>query len=212
MTLELRSLSGQLILLSGYCRVTLKQILTPWALRAAADQPHVKGEMSPLITYDPSLPSKSKIKPFYSQNRRSGASFATFLSSVGRFAKPLIKKILSSTATQFMKKQAHRFGQSAFNEAANSLSSYALDRMKIHPLSSSKPGLRSGAEIGWRRGRVAGGRGKRRVGDAYIDDDNDDDNEDDNEGDDDSQAASGHDDDLLNHSPRCFRRKLGSAD
>ena len=176
-------------------------------MHAAANRRNVSlDNVRPLVT------SKGKIKPFYSQNRRSGAVFATFLSRVGRFAKPLIKKILSGTATQLMKKQARRFGQSAFNEAANALSSYALDCIKIYPLSSSKPGLRSSAKIGRQRGRVAGGRGKRKVGGAYVDDDNDDNNEDNNEGDDESQVASGQDEDLLNHSPRCFWRKLGSAD
>ena len=172
-------------------------------MNAQAAPAHVEGDMSPLITYDPSLPSKGKIKPFYSQNRRRGGGFGAFLSSVGRFAKPLIKKILSGTATELMKKRARRFGQSAFNEAANALSSYALDRMKIHPLSSPKPGSKRGGEIG-RRGRVtAGGRGKRKVGGAYVgDDSNDDDNQDDNEGDDESHAASGQDEDLLNHSSR----------
>ena len=162
--------------------------------------------MSSLLTYDPSRPSRGKIKPFYSQNRRHGAGggFGAFLSTLGKFTKPLIKKILSGTATELMKKRARRFGQSAFNEAANALSSYAMDRMNIHPLSSSK----RGAPVG-RRGRVMGGRGNesRKAGGAYVDDAYNDDNEDDDGRDDDSRAASGQEEDLLNHSSQ--QQRLG---
>ena len=103
--------------------------------------------------------------------QKGGSSIVPLFSSIGKFIRPIVTKLLRGSANEALKTQAKRFGKLALNEGASALTGVALNKMGINPLTTpkSRPSTtprhqdRGGGSLKRKKGgkrRGGGGKGK----------------------------------------------------